>query len=143
MAKSFDVEGLADLEKNLVKLGAKMGVKLLGQAGRKAMKPVLDAAKEGANVKTGDLRSAMAISTRKGKGNTAININVGATKSKALKSQGGQKLAGVNQKAIAQEYGTKKQKAEPFLRPALEQNVQKVLSIFKSELTARIEKASK
>lgn len=143
MAEKFEVEGLKELEKKLLSLGAQMGVKTLRSAGRQAMKPVLETAKQTVNVDTGDLQSALAISAKKGKGKTAININVGVTKKKATKKQGGKTFVNVNQKAIALEYGTSKQKADPFLIPALEQNARKVLATFKTELAKKIDQAVK
>lgn len=143
MAERFKVEGLKELEKAMVSLGGKIGLKVLRSAGREAMKPVLESAKAGANEDTGSLRASLAINATKGKGKTAININVGAHRKKALKSQGGQVLTRTNQKAIAQEYGTKRQKAEPFLRPALQRNAARVLSIFKTSLAKKIDQEAK
>ena len=142
MTQTFEVEGLAELEKALLDLGAETGIKTLRTAGRKAMEPVLIAATIGANRDSGDLKDSIAISSRKGKGgNRAIDIDVGPTKKKAPKSEGGRELAGVNQKAIAQEFGTSKQQADPFLRPALDQNVDRVLDLFGTELEKAITRA--
>ncbi len=140
---SFEVEGLQELEQALLDLGAEVGLRTLRTAGRKAMGPVHVVAAIGANVKSGDLRDAIATSTKRGKGNNALDIRVGVTRTKLPKTEGGRVLAGVNQKAIAQEFGTSKQKAEPFLRPALEQNAERVLSIFKTEMAKTIERAVK
>lgn len=143
MATNFEVEGLKELEKALIGLGAELGVKTLRSAGREAMKPVLAAAQIGVHFDTGDTLESLAISAAKGKGDTAVVINVGATKRKASKKEGGRKFVGVNQKIIAQEFGTKKQKPDPFLRPALEQNADQVLSIFKTSLAKKIDQATK
>lgn len=143
MAETFEVEGLRELEQKLLKLGGKVGVKLLRQAGREAMKPVLQDAIRGANVDTGDLRQSMQIGTTKGKKDAVVNINVGPIRKRALKSQGGREFSRTNAKAIAQEYGTKRQKADPFLRPALQRNANKVLRIFKKALMERIEKEAR
>lgn len=142
MPDNFEVKGLRELEKKLIMLGATVAKKTLSAAGRQAMKPVLATARNTVPVDTGSLKSALAISSRKGKGKSVVNINVGATKKRALKSQSGAVIVGANQKAIAQEYGTSKQKARPFLRPALTSNAAKVVVIFRKELKQRIEKAN-
>ncbi|SIQ13788.1 HK97-gp10 family putative phage morphogenesis protein [Marinobacterium stanieri] len=142
--QNFEVQGMAELEEALLDLGAETGFKTLRSAGRKAMEPVLIAATIGANRDSGDLKDSMAISSRKGKGgNRAVDIDVGPTKKKAAKSEGGRELSGVAHKAIAQEYGTSDQEAEPFLRPALDQNVDRVLDLFGSELGKAIARAVK
>jgi HK97 gp10 family phage protein len=143
MAKNFEIEGLKELEKALLDLGPELGFKTLRSAGREAMKPVLASAQKNVHVDSGDTHDALAISAKKGKGNTSVFINVGATKTKATKKQGGRKFVNVNQKVIAQEFGTKKQEADPFLRPALENNANKVLSGLKNSLADKIEKAAK
>ena len=154
VTNNFKVEGLAELEKALLDLGAELGYKTLRTAGRKAMKPVLDSAIAGANEETGDLKAAHAISAKKGRGargkggDTAVEIHVGPTRRSVVQkgadgSKSRNKLAGVSQKAIAQEFGTANQQAEPFLRPALSQNADKVLSQFSKELATAIDKAAK
>ncbi len=140
--QNFEVQGLAELEEALLDLGAETGFKTLRTAGRKAMEPVLIAATIGANRDSGDLKDAMAISTRKGKGgDRAVNIDVGPTKKKAAKSEGGRVLAGIGQKAIAQEFGNSHQQAEPFLRPSLDQNVDRVVDTLATELGKGIDRA--
>lgn len=144
MNPSIDVEGLADLEKALLALGAETGFKTLRAAGRKAMKTVLADMEQGANEDTGELKQSLQISARKGKsGARAVNINVGNTRARATKANGGEKLAGAKQKAIAQEFGTAKQQAEPFMIPALVRNHEAVLSDFATELKKAIDKAAK
>jgi len=154
MAIKTAVEGLAELDKALAELGAEMGYKTLRTAGRKAMQPVLQAAILGANEDTGELKKSIAITVKKGRGargkggDTAADISVGATrKSITERAEDGtrqrRELNMINVKAIAQEYGTVKQKAQPFLRPALANNVNQVLSNLSTELAAAIEKAAK
>ncbi|WP_299195752.1 HK97-gp10 family putative phage morphogenesis protein [uncultured Amphritea sp.] len=144
MEITTDVQGLAELEKALLDLGAQTGFKTLRSAARKAMKPVLSDAQANVNVDSGDTKESLAISAKKGKGHaSAVVVSVGNTRKKARKSEGGHKLAGVNQKVIAQEYGTKNQAADPFLTPALIKNKDQVLNLFKAELVTAIDRAVK
>lgn len=142
MPESFEIKGLKELEQQLLKLEAKTGVKLLKQAGRMAMKPVLKSAKNDISVDSGDAKDSLAIKAMNGrKGNGVAIIQVGAHRKKLSKKQGGRKLTNVNQKIIALEYGTRKQDPDPFLLHALESNVPGVLRTFKEQLTKRIIKA--
>ena len=154
MALNTSVAGLAELDKALAELGGELGYKTLRTAGRKAMKPVLDAAIAGANEDTGELKQSIAITIKKGRGargkggDTAADISVGATRrSVSVRNDDGTKsrkeLNMINIKAGAQEYGTVNQKAQPFLRPALANNVNQVLSNLSTELKIAIDKAAK
>ena len=139
----FDVKGLKELEKTLLKMPAKLGQKVLKQAGRVAMKPVLQVAQNNISVDSGDAKSSLAISAKNGKGKTAAQIHVGAFRKKATKKQGGKTFSGVNQKILALEFGTSRQKPDPFLARALESNAQNVLTIFTRQLKIKIDKAWK
>lgn len=141
---NFEVEGLADLDKALEQVGYQIGLKVMRAAGRKAMKPVEVAMIAGANEATGDLKASINTTSSKPKSSrngVTVFTNVGPGRKKAAKSQGGRTLSRVNAKAIAQEYGTARQKAEPFMRPALANNAQKVLGIYITELSKGIEAA--
>jgi len=139
----FVVEGLQELEQKLLKMEAKIAEKMLRQAGRQAMKPVLSSAASKVHVDSGDTEASLAIRASKGKGKKAAAvISVGPFKKKLSKKQGGRELSRPNAKVLSLEYGNSRQKAYPFLRPALEENASTVLSIFKTELKKRIEKAA-
>ena len=128
MSDSFEVAGLKELNDKLIALGAEVASKTLRSAGRQAMKPVLNAAISRVSVDSGDLRASLAIRASKGKGKkTAAIISVGAHRKKYSKKQGGGKIVRGNAKVLALEYGNSRQKAAPFLRPALEQNVEAVI----------------
>lgn len=144
MNNSIEVEGLAELEKALLDLGAETGFKTLRSAGRKAMKPVLSDMQSGANESTGDLKQSLRISASKGKGAArSVNVSVGNTRRKATKANGGQKFDSVEWKARAQEFGTVNQQAEPFMVPALVRNQDNVLLALILELKIAIDKAVK
>ncbi|EPW7184187.1 TPA: HK97-gp10 family putative phage morphogenesis protein, partial [Klebsiella pneumoniae] len=64
--------------------------------------------------------------TRKGKGNAVVTLRVGPSKQHHMK-------------ALAQEFGTVKQVADPFIRPALDYNLQTVLRVLTVEIRNGIE----
>ena len=146
--QTFDVQGLRELEQQLTALGAETGVATLRRAGRKAMEPVKEAAIAGAGEDSGDTKKAITISTSRKRNakSRAINIRVGATKRIVvdIDSEGNKtkrRVEHVAHAVIAQEFGTSKQDADPFLRPALEDNAELVLSTFKTELGKAITRA--
>lgn len=133
MEASFDVKGLEDLEKALLKVEAQVAFKALRKSGREAMKPVRDEMAERANFNPlglgKHLNKDIAMKARKPgrkSSKTALTVTVGPRKAQS-------------QKAIAQEYGTSNQAADPFMRPALANNVQSILSTLKVAIRRNLE----
>ncbi|MCV6612442.1 MAG: HK97 gp10 family phage protein [Amphritea sp.] len=143
MFERIEVEGLQDLERQLVALGAKDGLTALRRAGRAAMEPVKDQMERTApfderkdkraqsdDAPAEHLRDSIKITSkrqdkRKGGKNNAITVRVGPSKKHAAK-------------ALWSEYGTEKQPAKPFMRPALYDNRHTALSTFKNKLAFEI-----
>jgi len=123
----MEVKGLDELERQLTALGEKVATKVLRDAGREALKVVQEDMKQHAGfdeMSTGEhMRDSIKIrsSTRKARGNTVVTLRVGPSKQHHMK-------------ALAQELGTVKQVAAPFIRPALDYNVQKVLRVLTVEI---------
>lgn len=136
----WEVSGLQELEKSLNDIGAKAGLRTLRKAGREAMSGVqfamaMGAGYDNATTEGEHMRDSIKITTKKmdskrgGKDN-AIAVRVGPSKAHS-------------QKAIAQEYGTAKQLADPFMRPALHENRHRVVNTFRTVLASEIQKAIK
>ncbi|ELA8466733.1 hypothetical protein Q1G98_000179 [Vibrio alginolyticus] len=137
---SWSVSGLKELEKALTELGQKAGLKTLRKASREAMGGVQLSMAMGAGYNSDSpdgehMRDSIKISTKKldskhgGKDN-ALATRVGPSKKHS-------------QKAIAQEYGTAKQAADPFMRPALYENRHRIVRTFRTVLATEIQKAIK
>ncbi|EIL2908440.1 MULTISPECIES: HK97-gp10 family putative phage morphogenesis protein [Vibrio] len=137
---SWSVSGLKELEKSLTEIGEKAGLKTLRKASREAMSGVQFSMAMGAGYNTESpdgehMRDSIKISTKKldskhgGKDN-ALATRVGPSKKHS-------------QKAIAQEYGTTRQAADPFMRPALYENRHRVVGTFRTVLATEIQKAIK
>ncbi|MDW1847205.1 hypothetical protein R7E49_16315 [Vibrio sp. Vb2110] len=137
---SWSVSGLKELEKALTELGQKAGLKALRKASREAMDGVQLSMAMGAGYNSDSpdgehMRDSIKISTKKldskhgGKDN-ALATRVGPSKKHS-------------QKAIAQEYGTAKQAADPFMRPALYENRHRIVRTFRTVLATEIQKAIK
>lgn len=168
---SMQLQGMEGLQAQLVELGAELGAKTLAAAARRAMKPVLDTARSLVPVLSGDLRDALRLTVVKpdaGDAVVAVGITISsqsargkAIKAAVKKAVGGEAAAkglkvtrvsvsggGLNELPPSKrwwfiELGTVKLAAHPFLRPALDQNVDVVLSALKEELAQGIERAVK
>ncbi|MBJ3617364.1 HK97 gp10 family phage protein [Salmonella enterica subsp. enterica serovar Weltevreden] len=123
----MEVTGLDELERQLMALGEKVGTKVLRDAGREALKVVEEDMKQHAGYDETStaqhMRDSIKIrnSNRKSRGSTVVTLRVGPSKQHYMK-------------ALAQEFGTVKQVAEPFIRPALDCNVQIVLRVLAVEI---------
>ncbi|EHF0063453.1 hypothetical protein IFY12_004299 [Salmonella enterica] len=123
----MEVTGLDELERQLMALGEKVGTKVLRDAGREALKVVEEDMKQHAGYNETStaqhMRDSIKIrnSNRKSRGSTVVTLRVGPSKQHYMK-------------ALAQEFGTVKQVAEPFIRPALDYNVQTVLRVLAVEI---------
>ncbi|EEE2138453.1 hypothetical protein CG654_004258 [Salmonella enterica subsp. enterica serovar Beaudesert] len=123
----MEVTGLDDLERQLMAIGEKVGTKVLRDAGREALKVVEEDMKQHAGYDETStaqhMRDSIKIrnSNRKSRGSTVVTLRVGPSKQHYMK-------------ALAQEFGTVKQVAEPFIRPALDYNVQTVLRVLAVEI---------
>ncbi|EED7541694.1 hypothetical protein ZI40_003631 [Salmonella enterica subsp. enterica] len=123
----MEVTGLDDLERQLMALGEKVGTKILRDAGREALKVVEEDMKQHAGYDETStaqhMRDSIKIrnSNRKSRGSTVVTLRVGPSKQHYMK-------------ALAQEFGTVKQVAEPFIRPALDYNAQTVLRVLAVEI---------
>lgn len=123
-----------DFDRLLADVDKKMGVKLLRDAGREAMQVVVDDMRQHAgfdetsegphmrhSIKT---RSTNVAETSKYA--TIVTLRVGPSKEHHMK-------------ALAQEFGTIKQVARPFIRPALDYNVKKVLQVLATGIRVGLE----
>ncbi|ECB7839931.1 HK97-gp10 family putative phage morphogenesis protein [Salmonella enterica] len=123
----MEVTGLDELERQLMALGEKVGTKVLRDAGREALKVVEEDMKQHAGYDETStaqhMRDSIKIrnSNRKSRGSTVVTLRVGPSKQHYMK-------------ALAQEFGTVKQVAEPFIRPALDYNIQTVLRVLAVEI---------
>ncbi|EBV2369861.1 hypothetical protein CQD62_22025 [Salmonella enterica subsp. enterica serovar Typhimurium] len=123
----MEVTGLDDLERQMMALGEKVGTKVLRDAGWEALKVVEEDMKQHAGYDETStaqhMRDSIKIrnSNRKSRGSTVVTLRVGPSKQHYMK-------------ALAQEFGTVKQVAEPFIRPALDYNVQTVLRVLAVEI---------
>ncbi|CAB1224055.1 HK97-gp10 family putative phage morphogenesis protein [Serratia liquefaciens] len=123
------ITGMDELARQLESLGRDVSTKILRDAGRAALSPVLEDMQQHAGYDDTapgpHMRDSITIrSTTRGR--AQVTLRVGPSKAHQMK-------------ALAQEFGTVKQVADPFIRPALDYNKTQVLRILAAELRYGIE----
>lgn len=134
----FKVDSMADLEAQLLELGAELGVKALAQAMRKAFMPVLEAAKANVPIWSGQLRDNIRLTVKKPSEGDAVVV-VGLYIGNEQSYDTGELPPDRRWHFI--EFGTAHMAAHPYLRPALDANAGAVLDALKSELETSIARA--
>jgi len=123
-----------DFDRILADIDKKVGVKMLREAGREALRIVEEDMRQhaGFDEKSGGAHMRDSIKIRStnvaetSTYQTIITLRVGPSKQHHMK-------------ALAQEFGTIKQVADPFIRPALDYNVKKVLQVLAAEIRIGLE----
>lgn len=151
MGVSIKLEGIGEVDKALKALEMEFGDKMarskvLVPAVREALKPVLTQAKANAPKDSGDLEKSLIIEARRPTRRDRRSKYVTQTDTviAAVTTASGKKLAKMGIKsdarAIAQEFGTAHNPAQPYLRTALESNAQTTVNNLAGILARRIEK---
>jgi HK97 gp10 family phage protein len=151
MEVSIKLQGIGQVEKALreleIEFGDKMAQsKVLVPAVREALRPVLIQARANAPKDTGGLTRSLIIEARRPtrKDRRSKYITGTDTVIAAITTSSGLRLAKLGIKsdarAIAQEFGTANNPAQPYLRTALESNAQSTISSLADILARRIEK---
>ena len=154
MSVSIKLEGVGNVQKIFRELADKIGDKkansnILVPSVREAMKPVLAQARANAPVDTGGLRRSLQVEARRPtrKDKKSKYISATDTVISLVTTAPGKKLAkmGINSdaRAIAQEFGTARNPAQPYLRTALESQSQSVIQNLSQILARRINQYNK
>jgi HK97 gp10 family phage protein len=152
--------GVVEFEQLLNEMQEDFGVKdqkkILTNAVRKSMSPVLSKARQLAPIDTGGLRASLRIEARKPsrRDKKSIYVNPGdvvigtvttasgkqLAKKKFTNVKTGQKQMGIESdgRAIANEFGTAHVAAKPYMRPALETTTSSVLTELGDNLRAQL-----
>ncbi|MEO1035225.1 MAG: HK97-gp10 family putative phage morphogenesis protein [Pseudomonadota bacterium] len=139
MTDEIRIEGLSELEDALADLGAKTGIKMIRRALLRGGREVVKAARAKVPVGTGALRRSIGISTRRGRFGSAVAVAYIGPKPRnkaavALAQRGGQRsIKGIFYGHIV-EQGSRRSRPQPFLRPALDENIDRVVGAFVGEL---------
>ena len=113
------VSGLDGFEQRLRDEPKKLALRVLRRAGRDAAKVWQDAIEQLAPALTGFLKTHIDVASTT-KGDASLTVMVGPDK-KAFYG-------------MMQEFGTRYQRAKPFMRPAYENSKQQVLDVFTSDV---------
>lgn len=158
--KSFKVEGFDELFKAMDKLALEIGKAKTDKIWKKALgyafMPVLDAAKNAAPTDTGQLKEHVYMKVQRPQARDKASnkyqgeafmarVTVGPKRiesvEKTLILKKGKEKTIYNHRpvALAMEFGTADTSAQPFMRPALENNVDRVISRLGYSVMAAIE----
>jgi HK97 gp10 family phage protein len=139
------VEGLPELEKALNDLGPSLAKKAMVEASKAGGKTFADAAKQKAPRMTkatkhrqpGELADSIVVTTK-------TNARTGATKAKVgpARPKGGNKQE-PGAWGLMEEFGSVHNRPQPYLRPAFDENAEKIIQDFASVLHDAIEKKGK
>ena len=164
MAEMFTVqfEGIEEFTQLLDQMkddiSEKDSKKILNNAVKLAMKPVLEKAQNLVPIETGALRASLRIEARKPTNRDKKSIYVNPTdvvigtvttapgsvlkKKKFINQKTGKKETGIasDARAVANEFGTAKMAGKPFMRPAMETTTQPVLNSLAQSLKTALEK---
>jgi HK97 gp10 family phage protein len=164
MAEAFTVrfEGIEEFTQLLNEIkddfSEKDSKKILNNAVKLAMKPVLEKAQNLVPVDTGGLRASLRIEARKPTNRDKRSLYVNPTdvvigtvttapgsvlkKKKFVNQKTGKKEVGIasDARAVANEFGTAKMAGKPFMRPAMETTTQPVLNSLSMSLKTALEK---
>ncbi|MET3662499.1 HK97-gp10 family putative phage morphogenesis protein [Aquamicrobium ahrensii] len=158
------MSGLKELDVALGEMSKGAARGALRRALTKAAEPMRAAAERNAPEDTGALKRSIALSSkidnRAGKAEYAAVMKGGGSKAQAAaalrdarRAKGigesfaevfmGPKKSGKRKaiKAMVQEFGSKKQAAQPYMRPAFDAEAQNVINGIKSELSTEIDKS--
>lgn len=150
MGITIKLEGIGQVDQALKQLEEDFGsktaqAKVLVPAVREAMRPVLLDARQNAPEDTGDLMRSLLVEARRPTKRDRRSKYVTQTDTviAAVTTASGKKLAKMGIKsdarAIAQEFGTARHPAQPYLRPALEANAQSTVNRLGDILARRIQ----
>ncbi len=150
---TLSLRGLEGLKKQLRVLDAELRPTLLRSAMRASFKSVQEAAKQKVPADTGELREAIGIAYAKGSSDTsgAVGLVVLSTSTRAKQARMAAAIFGEAQSKRLPpsrrwhfiELGTARKAARPFLRPALDENAQRVINELGREVSKKVAAAVK
>ncbi len=158
------VEGLKELDRALGELTKATARNTLQRALITAGEPMRAAAERNAPVDTGELKRSIKISSRvdnrAGKREYAATLAGGGTKAQAVQAlRDARRAKGIGEsfaeafigpekgrrrlavKATVQEFGSRKQSAQPYMRPAFDAEAENVIKRIGTELSREIDKS--
>lgn len=139
------LEGFKELDAALGQLPKATAKNVLRRVLKKAAKPIDDHASAAAPQLTGGLQRSVITGTRLTKsqgGSKAVRQSDGSFRS-AAKSYVEIHVGTALPRGLFQEFGTFKEVAQPFMRPAWDANKTIALDIIKSDLGSEIDKSAK
>ena len=127
-------EGFAELDAALAKLPQATSRNAMRRAAKETLEPVARTAQANAPVRTGGLRERIIVSPRLGRRAAALERHYSG-KNEVVMHMG---PAGARAQSIANEFGTSKMAAQPYMRPAWDSHKGQLLGRLKEKLGPQI-----
>lgn len=147
---TISIQGLASLKSQLETIAKETQAKVLKSAMRSAFKQVKEAAQAKVPVDTGALRAGIVVAGANTPGGYAVGLAVVNNSTVAKQARVAAAAFGEGQSVAAPsrmwhliELGTAKRAAQPFLRPAIDENAQSVVDQLGREVSKRVRAASR
>lgn len=140
MRPTIKIDGLKALDAALAELPKATAKNVLRRVGRKALAPMVEAARNSAPVKSGALRKSMKVTSRLSKRQASLHRKMFKSDKASVEL-----FAGASNLPHAHllEFGTSKMAPRPFMRPAWDAGNAALLQRIKTDLGIEIEKAAK
>lgn len=145
MAKgSVKISGLRELDAALAQLPKATGRAVLRRVLKDAGEPIARAARAKAPVLTGDLRESVEVSQKLARSQKSGGAKMTANGFRSDSKNYVEMFVGpgTNPQAITQEFGTFKEPAQPFMRPAWDGQRDTALNLIANTLGPEIERAA-
>lgn len=135
MAAKFKIEGLKELEKNLMGLKRATAKNVARKVLKEAGEPVAAAARRNTPIEEGHLRESIDVGTKLTRRQAALH--------RKMAPEAVEVFVGPNDPAgVQQEFGNERHSAQPFMRPAWDGTKDEALKIITHRLGVEIDKAA-
>lgn len=135
MAGEFKIEGLRQLEKNLMGLKRATAKNVARKVLKEAGEPIAAAARRNAPIEEGHLRESIDVGTKLTRRQAALH--------RKMTPDAVEVFVGPNDPAaVQQEFGNEDHSAQPFMRPAWDGTKREALHIITHRLGVEIDKAA-
>jgi HK97 gp10 family phage protein len=135
-----EIEGLAEMEAKLHNLSRNVVKRVLRNAGKDAGELFKDGIQENIErqglIESGFMEDSVRINTRVTDG--FLNVMVGPSDDIYPLEHGRTKNRDANEVAFFSEFGTSKEAARPFMRPAFDANSDRAIEVFVEELSRQL-----
>lgn len=128
-----EFKGFYDMERSWKKITQKIERTANRKIVRKALRPMVKAARNNVNVRSGQLKRSLGVKVKTYKGKHLVQGMVGARRGFNIIADDGTRIDPANYSHLL-EFGTKFMAPSPYLRPAFDSTADEVLQIYSDNI---------